>query len=433
MIERLLFANDRNIARRVYFWNLCGGLAVSFQSAVLLLVVKRAGGDFAGGVFVILYTVPQMLYALSAYSMREFQVSDVTGEYRFRDYYTSRLITSFVMIAACLGYGLVRGLTPYRMTVLGLLALYRVTESIEDVYHGEFQKRGRLDAAALSQTLRVTVSTIVFCVIYGLGKDLISASAGMTVSAILVFIVCNHTILRRFPDVRRGLAADRVWRLLFVCFPLFLGAILYNYLVNAPKYSIDRILGEEAQTIFNILFLPVFVTNAVCLPIAKPMVKQMGIWWNEKDIGSFVKAAVRQGLIIIGINLVIIAGGYLLGCPVLGWIYGADLTAYPKTLAVFLCFGGIAALAAYLAIVLTVMRKQWCVITGYAVGYAVSLFATDRLVRSHEIPGAGYAYGAVMAAVFVTFAVLTILGVLTARKGKKQEEASTEEENGLPE
>ena len=427
MLGGFLFGKDKNLTRRTYFWNLCGGLAVSFQSAVLLLVVKRAGGDFAGGVFVILYTVPQMLYALSAYSMREFQVSDVRGEYRFRDYYTSRLITSFVMIAACLGYGLVRGLTPYRMTVLLLLAVYRVAESIEDVYHGEFQKRGRLDAAALSQTLRVVISTVVFCVIYGLGKDLISASAGMTVSAILIFLLCNHTMLNRFPDVRRGLATDRVGRLLFVCFPLFLGAILYNYLVNAPKYSIDRILGEEAQTIFNILFLPVFVTNAVCLPIAKPLVKQMGVWWNEKEIGSFVKAAIRQGLIIVGINLVIIAGGYLHGCPVLGWVYGADLSEYPKTLAAFLCFGGIAALAAYLAIVLTVMRKQWCVITGYAAGYLVSLFVTDRLVRSDGIPGAGYAYGVVMTAVFVVFVIMTVLGVLGGRN-KKQEE-----DNGLSE
>ena len=76
MLHRILFGNKENLTRRIYFWNLCAGLAVSFQSAVLLLAVKRAGGDFAGGVFVILYTVPQMLYALSAYSMREFQVSD---------------------------------------------------------------------------------------------------------------------------------------------------------------------------------------------------------------------------------------------------------------------------------------------------------------------------------------------------------------------
>lgn len=430
MLERMLFAKDRNIARRVYFWNLCAGLAVSFQSAVLLLVVKRAGGDFAGGVFVILYTVPQMLYALSAYSMREFQVSDVKGEYHFPQYYTSRLMTSFVMIAACLGYGLVRGFSGYRMAALLLLAAYRVIESIEDVYHGEFQKRGRLDAAALSVTLRVVLSTVVFCVVYVLSTDLVYASAGMTVSALVLFLLCNRAILGRFGDVRRGLATSRVGRLLSVCFPLFLGAILYNYLVNAPKYSIDRILGEEAQTVFNVLFLPVFIINAVCLPIAKPMVKQMGIWWHEKETVSFVKAALLQGLIIVGISIVIIAGGYLLGCPVLGWVYGADLSTYPVTLAVFLCFGGIAALAAYLAIVLTIMRKQWCIITGYAIGYIVSLFVTDRFVRAKGIPGAGYAYGVVMAAVFVAFVIMTVLGVLFA--GKKQEER-TEEEHGLPE
>ena len=90
--------------------------------------------------------------------------------------------------------------------------------------------------------------------------------------------------------------------------------------------------------------------------------------------------------------------------------------------------GAVAALAAYLAIVLTIMRKQWCIITGYAIGYIVSLFVTDRFVRAKGIPGAGYAYGVVMAAVFVAFVIMTVLGVLFGTQKER-----TEEEHGLPE
>lgn len=426
MLERILFGKEQNITRRVYFWNLCAGMMFSCQSAILLLAVKRAGGDFAGGVFVILFTVPQMLSALGGYAMRDFQVSDVKEEYSFRDYYSTRVVTCLLMVLACVVYGIYRELPADRMMVLLLLAGFRVTECMEDVYHGEIQKRGRLDAAAISVTIRVTVATIAFCVIYAVTTDLAYASLGMTAVSVAVLLVCNHVMLTVFDDIKRGWAAKHIVRLLMVCFPLFLGAILYSYLVNAPKYSIDRILGEEAQTIFNILFMPVFITNAVCQPIVKPMVKQMGIWWNEGRSGSFAKMALKQAAVIIAINAVIIAGGYFLGCPILGIIYHADLAEYPLTLAAFLCFGGIAALTAYLAILLTVMRRQWFIIAGYAAGYIVSLVATDRLVKSHEIPGAGYAYGIVMGSVCVSLLILTVIGILTkpapAKKGSEEEQ-----------
>ena len=113
----------------------------------------------------------------------------------------------------------------------------------------------------------------------------------------------------------------------------------------------------------------------------------------------------------------------------LGWVYGADLSEYPVTLAAFLCFGGIAALAAYLAIILTIMRKQWLIIAGYLTGYIVSLFVTDSLVRSHGIPGAGYAYGVIMAVVFVTLLCATIGGIVWGMK----QSPCTEEEHGLSE
>ena len=116
MLERILFGKEQNITRRVYFWNLCAGMMFSCQSAILLLAVKRAGGDFAGGVFVILFTVPQMLSALGGYAMRDFQVSDVKEEYSFRDYYSTRVATCFLMVLACVVYGIYREL-PDRKSV----------------------------------------------------------------------------------------------------------------------------------------------------------------------------------------------------------------------------------------------------------------------------------------------------------------------------
>ena len=109
-MTELLFGKGAPSPKRIYIWNLITSLLYSAQSALLLLVVTRAGGLEAAGIFSIAYTVTQTLASLGSYSMRNYQVSDTRGEFPFRTYYSSRVVTCLVMIAADLGYALLHGM-----------------------------------------------------------------------------------------------------------------------------------------------------------------------------------------------------------------------------------------------------------------------------------------------------------------------------------
>lgn len=421
-MEKLLFGNDKNISRRVYFWNLCSSMVYSIQSMILLLVVTRVGGLYEGGVFSIIYTVTQTLASMGSYSMRNYQVSDVKDDYSFKDYYSSRIVTCFFMIVSCVIYAVYKGANISKFFVIIMFALYRTVDGFEDVYHGAVQKQGRLDVVSIAMTFRIAISIIVFSVAYIITHNLVISSVALTASATALLLFFNYNILGRFPDIKRGFELSRVFKLLFVCFPIFFGAILYNYLVNVPKYSIDNNLGEEVQTIFNILFMPVFVINILSMFIFKPMVNQMGKWWNEGEIGKLTKSVLKQILIISGLTVLVIIGGYLLGCPVLGIVFNVDLSDYPVFFAELLIFGGVAALSTFLSVVLTIMRKQGFIIFGYVLGYAANLIFTDKLVIRYEINGAGYAYGIIMGVVLVVFLIVAVIGFivrgLEVRDGK---------------
>lgn len=415
MVNNLLFGNNRSITRRVYTWNLCASIVYSVQSAIYLLVVTRVGGLVQAGVFTILYTVTQTLASMGSYSMRNFHASDVKEEYSFSTYYSSRIITSFFMVLACAGYGLIRRIGVEKFLVLMFLSFYRVVDAIEDVFHGEVQRKGRLDVASVATTIRIVSSVVVFCVLMLLSKDLVLASLGLVLTSVLVFLSVNHIILRQFETICMKIDFRRVFTLLFVCFPVFAGAIAYNYLVNVPKYAIDRLLGEEWQTIFSILFLPVFVTNILSMFIFKPMVKQMGEWWNDGKIKTLLRSILKQTALIAGITVVVAGVGYLFGCRVLGFIYGVSIMEYSGLFAELLCYGGVAALATFFGVVLTIMRRQILVIVGYAAGFVVSLLATDYLLLHGGIYGAGRLYGCIMGTVFFVFCV-SIVVIVTIRK-----------------
>lgn len=425
MLERVLFGRSHDVTKRAYAWNLCASLLYSIQSAVLLLVITRIGGLIQAGIFTILYTVTQMLASLGSYSMRNFQASDVNDEYRFKTYYTSRVVTCICMLLVCAGYGVVRGLNSERFVVLMLLSLYRVSDGMEDVFHGEVQKKGRLDVASVAMTFRIAFSVAGFCFAYWLSRSLLLSSAVLVTVSFVVFSITNLEIKKHFTSITLKIERTKVIHLLAVTFPVFFGAILYNYLVNVPKYAIDRLLGDEVQTIFNILFMPIFVVNILSMFIFKPMVKQMGEWWNNGDRKAFVKAVVIQWSCISIITLTVAGVGYLWGCPVLGLIYGVDLSEYSFLFARLLCYGGVAALATFLSVVLTIMRKQGFVILGYMAGYITGLILTNRMVRNREIYGAGDLYGCIMGMVLTVFLIVVFI-VIAGKKGVQEDDRTIE-------
>ena len=395
-MEQLLFAPGIQVERRAYIWNLISSVVFSIQSALFLLVITRAGGPAEAGVFLILFTTAQTLNALGNYSIREFQVSDLREEYPFSSYYTTRWITCLCMAAAAAGYGIIRGVGGNGLAALAGLVAYRFIECMEDVYHGDVQRAGRFDVASVCMSLRIILSTAAFCLCYIISKSLPLSAAVLAVSSLVCYTLLIRPIRRHFPDLKPGRSFDLVPKLLKTCFPLFAGTFLYSYLINAPRYAIDALLTEDAQTIYGVLFLPVLVVNVLSTFIYRPQLVTLSRLWNEGDLSAFRKKIIGQLGLVAGLTGLIVLGGALIGLRLLEIIYGVALEAYRSPFLLLLLFGGFAASAFYLNTLLTVMRKQGWILLAYGAALVMSLLTTNALVKNRGIAGAGLAYGVIM-------------------------------------
>ncbi|MCI8550479.1 MAG: lipopolysaccharide biosynthesis protein [Lachnospiraceae bacterium] len=402
-IKKLLFGSDKRIPARIMFWNMAASMLYSLQSAILLLVVTRHGGLSQAGVYSIVYAVAQTFAAMGSYSMRGFLVSDTRNEYAFETYYTAHVVTCTAMLACCFFYAFANRMSADEITAVMLMGVYRAVDGMEDLYLGEIQKRGRLDVASKEEVVRIALATFGFAAVYVLTDNLILASGTMAVTAVVVCYFLMRVILTEYPGARGRITFRRVWKLLAVCFPIFLGAILYNYLINTPKYAINRNLDSESQAIFNILFMSIFAINLLSSFIFNPLIGRMGEWWNGGEKKKFLYLILKQVVIVTAISGIIILAAYFLGCPVLSLVFGVDLAGYRGLLCLLLCFGGVAALDAFFAIVLTVMRRQHYIIIGYALAFTVNYFSMDQIVMAKGLTGAGMVYGLTMGVVLLVF------------------------------
>ena len=170
------------------------------------------------------------------------------------------------------------------------------------------------------------------------------------------------------------------------------------------------------QTIFNIIFMPVFVINMLSSFVFKPYVARMGIYWNEKKQKEFIKLLLLQVGCVLGITAIVMLAGFILGIPVLEFIYGVDLKQYKLLFMMLLAFGGITALDAFALIVLTVMRLQNVVLVSYIVSLIVDVIFMNSLVIKYHMMGAGLVYGMSMVVILLVSLVGIGMGLVQMKK-----------------
>jgi O-antigen/teichoic acid export membrane protein len=356
-----------------------------------------------------------MLLTIGKYGMRYFQVSDLKRQFTFAEYRASRLITSITMVIVSAVYVVyatsANGYSMEKAQIIFWMCLFKVVDAIEDVYHGLYQQENRLDVAAKILTLRMATTAIIFAVALIILKDLLLTLIFSTVASMIIFIMLTKWTYGTFKQENNSVHKKKVFLLLKLCFPLFAGSFLSFYIGNAPKYAIDAMLTDELQACYGFIAMPVFVIGLLNNFIFNPMLYQMSSLWERGKVREFLKKTLFQTGIVALITLVCIAGAWLLGIPVLSWLYNTDLEPYKTELLILLLGGGFLGLSGLLNTVITIIRYQKSLMWGYAFIAALAFLFSDKIVRHYEMMGASVLYTVLMGCLCVVFAALLAIGI----------------------
>lgn len=199
--------------------------------------------------------------------------------------------------------------------------------------------------------------------------------------------------------------------LLWNCFPVFASAFLSFYIGNAPKYAIDAQLTDEMQACYGFIAMPVFVIGLLNGFILNPMLFKISCLWNDGKVKEFVRKTLFLAASVFFITVICIAGAYVLGIPVLSFLYNTNLSSYKAELMVLLVGGGFLGLSGVLNAVLTIMRYQKDLLIGYALVAVLAFFMANSIVQNYAIMGAAILYTVLMAVLCALFTLFTAFGI----------------------
>lgn len=397
--------------KRDFFWNTASSVMGSLSIVLLQLVVIRAVGADAGGLFALAFALGQQFQMLGAYEVRPFQATDVAGQFRFGTYHATRLITTGLMVVGILGYTLLGARPPLEAAVVMLVCFLRVFDAFEDVFYGEFQRLGRLDIAGRAFFLRTLVTTVSFIGTVVLTQDLLVAclvTIVLSAIATAAFIIPSaRGMFPLRPSFERGPITD----LLRACLPLFAASFLAMYLTTAPRLGIDHFLSQADQAHYAVLFMPALAINVLSLFIFRPLMTRMATRWADGDTRGFLALIGGGILAALGAFVVTFAVSWAIGIPLLGVLAQVDLAGRLPELLVLVGGGALNALGVILYYALVTVRRRHLILASYVVAGVVVTGLAWLLIPGLDLMGACLAYGGAMLA-FALLAGATLLVTL---------------------
>ncbi len=396
-------------------------MLLAFQSVIMLMVLTRVLGLADAGIFTIAYANANLFLTIGKYGMRNFQVSDVNGQFTFYEYLMSRIFTVSLMIAVSIIFvlyvGNKNGYSMEKSLIIIWMSLFKVVDAFEDVFHGLYQQRGRLDIAGKAMTLRLGTTILFFLTGLLILKNLLIVLIFITCFTGILLIVFTRWSYKLFERaVEKRYSFYNVLGIIKICFPLFLGSFLSFYIGNAPKYAIDGVLNDELQACYGFIAMPVFVIGLLNNFVFNPMIYKMSVLWDKGKKNEFLKKFIIQVMIVIGITLVCIVGAYLVGIPILSFLYNTDLSLYKYELLILLLGGGFLALSGLLVTVITIIRFQNSLMFGYIIVSILAYTLSKIAVEQYSIRGAAGLYAILTAALCFLFFIF--LGYGLKRKEK---------------
>lgn len=408
---------EKNV-KKAFLWNMIGSTCYSGSSFLYLLVVTRVCGAQLAGFYSLSYATAQLLLQVGRYGVRTYQATDLEHKYLFSEYKISRVITCALMMLFGILYSSFSFKGEY-IIISTFIIMMKMIDAVEDVYHGNLQQKYHVEQMGKMLAIRNVYSAVFFTGILMATKNLYLTCVTTAITSLILCLVVNSRTTAKYTpkeDIGRGFQMGRVWELLKICTPMFVGTFLSLLLYNVPKYAMANVMTDEYQTYYSILFMPSFVITLMCEFVFKPTITTIAELWWENNIKKFAVYILR----IIGIILVccagIVVGGHLIGRTLLEIIYGVDLSPYKIQFIALLVGGGISAEVYMIYNILIAIRWGKCLLPVYSVTAVITILASRTMVKQWGIMGAALNYVLSCSILFVLFTTILIFAILKKKK-----------------
>ena len=384
------------------------------QWLTTILIVRLSGYQDAGNYSLAMtFTAAFAIFAL--FNTRQYQVSDVKGEYSDKTYITSRYIAMGAAFLICAIGLLFNAYTPYQWGIILLYMVFKCVEAWVDVYHGICQKKGRMDFICYSFLMRGVLMIVSFCGLIYITGNLMYGVLAMTVSTFLVVFFYDRVMALKFVEKDRA-DFKALKTLMVILVPLVVVAVTNNLSTSLPKYFLERYFDETVLGYYSSVATPSMIVqvgaNTIFVPLITPLADKL-LADDKKGFAGILKKVFLAFVVLSALAVIV---SFLLGEWFLVQVFGEEIRPYAYLFVPIITTTLLISINACLFPVCTVFREIKGQLAVGILGILSSLIASMVLVKRYCMDG-------VVIALLITLGIQIIIEIyLVFRRMKKWKE-----------
>lgn len=371
-----------NIKKNV-IWNTVGSIFYCACQWLITVLVVRLDSFETSGYLSLAMTTSSSFSAISLFSMRHFQVSDVKGEYSDKEYYGSRIITCFFAQLLCMLYAAFACKSMQIFLCIILFMLIRVAEAFVDVFHGINQKYNRYDLIGKSYILRGIFTVVSFTLGLMITHNLIVTLFVMATLNLLVTFLFDRVNTGKLEDIKPVVFDKNVLKLIFTCVPLVMFTFLLSMENLIPKNALERMFGADELGIYASIASPTLVVQVMASVVFNPFLPQLTVLYSNGQMNLFEKKFHRVLVSLAGLTMVVLIGANLVGKLGLKLLFGEMILEYYYLFNPIVCCTILTAAIWVISAIAIAMRKIKSLLIGMIINFGVCVEITQPLVEVH--------------------------------------------------
>lgn len=383
--------NKRLNLRDTMLWNSTGLIYYLGCQWIISVLVTRLAGYHAAGSFSLAMACTGTFFALAQFGVRQFQVSDINGEYSSGTYIVARIFTCAAAGMLCFGYVFLYGYGKQQAICILLYMLFKITEAIIDVLQGIQQTIWRLDLAGISCFARGTLSVVTFFILLKQGFNLNVAILSMSAVSFLVILGWDIPQTKRLEYIKLQWRFADVVCLLKACVALLAYTLSISILTYIPRQMAAQIIGTEQLGIYATVATPVLIVQVCASFVFNPLVPLFAENYQKGNRKAFQSLFVRCILSIAGLLVVALGGSALFGAWGLNLLFGNVAARHAYLLPAIVVTTVLVALSGFLAYILIAIRLTKPLYLCAISSILVVLFMANWFIEKTMLQGISYA------------------------------------------
>ena len=393
-----------NIMKKNLTWNMIGSLVNTSISLLFLIIVTRINGKNEAGIFTFAFSIGCFMQVIANYYGRTFQVTNIDKKISNSDFLYNRVTTSLIMLFVVFCYLLIKDYSLYKNVIILLFILFRLLESIADSLYAILQENEELYKVGISLFIKGIFYIIIFLIVDIITKNIILSIASIILVNLIVFIIYDIQNVKKLLKLEKfKLSVNN--KLLKIGFFTFALTFLTQYILNAPKYTIDELMSNSDQTIFGIIIMPATVLILFSQLVIQPFLTKIKNLIYKKKFNELNKLNDKIIIFILlfgGVGLVLV---YFIGIPFINFLYGLKLNKYLSSLLIIILGSVFFSISYIISAILIALRKTFIQMVFYIIASIFVFFVSHVLIKEYGIYGASLSYMVTMLFIVVMYII----------------------------